>query len=92
MTAPTARQLQVLLFILRRHEDWLPAPSVREVAAHLGIASVNGASDHLKALIRKGLLERVAPLMSRGLRVTEAGHRACSAARIFSPAALQGAP
>jgi repressor LexA len=42
-------------------------PTVREIGAGLGIASTNAVSDHLKALVRAGLIEKV-PHRSRGLR------------------------
>jgi repressor LexA len=36
------------------------APTIREVARHLGISSSRGAENHLRALVKKGLLEHVA--------------------------------
>ncbi|MCA9522077.1 MAG: transcriptional repressor LexA, partial [Myxococcales bacterium] len=42
-------------------------PTIREIGAHMGIGSTNGVSDHLKALERKGYLERDL-LKSRALK------------------------
>ncbi len=62
----TARQQQVLSFIQERIESVGYPPTIREIGAHLGIRSTNGVNDHLKALERKGYLQR-----------TEAKSRAC---------------
>jgi len=65
----TARQARVLRFVeehIARHGF---APSVREVAAAMRIGTPKGAADHLKALERKGYLERSRG-RSRALRVT----------------------
>ncbi len=62
----TDRQQQVLDFINAKIErDGYP-PTIREIGAHLGIKSTNGVNDHLKALERKGWLQR-----------TESKSRAC---------------
>ncbi len=64
----TARQEKVLRFVeefLSRHGF---APSVREVAAAMRIGTPKGAADHLKALERKGYLERSRG-RSRAIRV-----------------------
>ena len=64
----TARQEKVLRFVeeyISRHGF---APSVREVAAAMRIGTPKGAADHLKALERKGYLERSRG-RSRALRV-----------------------
>lgn len=54
----TKRQAAVLDFIIDRiDEDGYP-PTIREIGDHLGIKSTNGVNDHLKALERKGYLER----------------------------------
>ena len=52
-TAITSRQGDVEQFIRDYHETKGYGPSVRDVAAWLGI-SVNGAAGHLKALRGKG--------------------------------------
>ena len=33
-------------------------PTLREIGEHMGIRSTNGVNDHLKALEKKGYLER----------------------------------
>lgn len=62
----TNRQQEVLDFIQTRiMRDGYP-PTIREIGEELGIRSTNGVNDHLKALERKGYLNR-----------TEAKSRAC---------------
>ena len=54
----TARQLEVLAFLrsfVARHGY---APSLREIGTALSIASTNGVNDHIRALARKGYVER----------------------------------
>ena len=47
-------------------------PSYREIGAALGIGSTNAVSDHIKALIRKGYVQRIGePGRPRSLRLTE---------------------
>lgn len=66
----TPRQQQVLDFV-RTHLDrnGYP-PTLREIAAHLGIRGTLGVSKHLAALERKGRLQRGAG-SSRALRVSD---------------------
>jgi len=62
----TDRQQEVLEFIQSKiHRDGYP-PTIREIGDHLGIRSTNGVNDHLKALTKKGYLNR-----------TESKSRAC---------------
>lgn len=62
----TDRQQQVLDFIQAKiNRDGYP-PTIREIGDNLGIRSTNGVNDHLKALSKKGYLQR-----------TEAKSRAC---------------
>lgn len=62
----TDRQQQVLDFIQAKiQRDGYP-PTIREIGDQLGIRSTNGVNDHLKALSKKGYLQR-----------TEAKSRAC---------------
>ncbi|MFO0748658.1 MAG: transcriptional repressor LexA [Myxococcota bacterium] len=62
----TDRQQEVLEFIQTKiHRDGYP-PTIREIGDHLGIRSTNGVNDHLKALTKKGYLNR-----------TESKSRAC---------------
>lgn len=54
----TDRQQEVLDFIQTKIErDGYP-PTIREIGAELGIRSTNGVNDHLKALERKGYINR----------------------------------
>ena len=49
----------------------LYGPTLREIAAAMGIASVNGVQGHLKALQKKGVLKHT-PGIARGIELTEA--------------------
>src|SRR5262245_16771380 len=63
----TDRQKAVLDFISRSIERRGYPPTLREIGEHMGIRSTNGVNDHLKALEKKGYLERE-DLKSRALR------------------------
>jgi repressor LexA len=63
----TDRQQEVLDFIGRSIEKRGYPPTLREIGEHMGISSTNGVNDHLKALEKKGYLERE-DLKSRALR------------------------
>jgi repressor LexA len=63
----TDRQKAVLDFIGRSIELRGYPPTLREIGQHMGIRSTNGVNDHLKALEKKGYLERE-DLKSRALR------------------------
>ncbi len=54
----TERQEQVLECIQRSIEQAGYPPTIREIGAELGIRSTNAVNDHLKALERKGYLNR----------------------------------
>jgi repressor LexA len=54
----TERQFKVLSFIENEIRDQGYPPTIREIGEHLGIRSTNGVNDHLKALLRKGYIER----------------------------------
>ena len=54
----TARQQEVLDFIENAIRTAGFPPSMREIGERLGITSTNGVSDHLKALEKKGYLQR----------------------------------
>lgn len=72
MKGITDRQRQVLEVIVERSErDGFP-PTLREVGEKLGIRSTNGVSDHIKALVRKGFLQRRGK-SSRTIRATPQG-------------------
>ena len=74
---PTDRQRAILEFIAGVILlDGYP-PSMREIGAAFGV-SLNGVNDHLRALVRKGLIERD-PRTSRGTRITPVGRKWLSA-------------
>jgi len=62
----TRRQQQVLDFIQQQLAQHGYPPTLREIAAHLGVNGTLGVSKHLAALERKGYLQRQAG-SSRGL-------------------------
>lgn len=72
MRGPTHKQLLVLAFVRAEVEAHGSAPTMREIGAHMGIASTNGVNDHLRALERKGWLAR-RPGRARALALTPAG-------------------
>src|SRR5438105_4887443 len=73
MTEPmTERQEKILSFIKKSIQDQGYPPTIREIGEHFGIRSTNGVNDHLKALERKGYLQR-GELKSRALNVLEGG-------------------
>ena len=61
MTELSQRQADVLDFIATTIESRGLPPSYREIGDALGIASTNGVSDHVKALIKKGFLKKQEP-------------------------------
>lgn len=69
MQGLTARQQQILDYITEWILDRGYPPTIREIGEHMGIRSTNGVNDHLKALERKGYLQRDG-LKSRALRPT----------------------
>ncbi len=71
----TDRQLEVLRFIAEQIEDHGYPPTIREIGEALDIRSTNGVNDHLKALERKGFLQRD-PVKSRAVMPTERAREA----------------
>lgn len=72
----TARQHEVLSLICRCiAENGMP-PTRVEIARELGFASPNAAEDHLKALVKKGYVEKI-PGNSRGIKITELARIEC---------------
>lgn len=65
LTPPQERIWRHIADCILRHGM---APSLRELCDHLGVASTNGMSAHLKALARKGYIDRP-ELISRGVRL-----------------------
>jgi len=74
MSELTARQAEVLEFIIRYSDSRGMPPTRSEIARHMGFRSANAAEDHLRALARKGAIS-LTPGTSRGIRVqsTSAG-------------------
>lgn len=70
----TERQQMVLDCISQSIERRGYPPTIREIGHHMGIGSTNGVNDHLKALEKKGYLERDL-LKSRALKPVDlTGH------------------
>lgn len=69
----TARQEQILAFIHRFSTERGYPPTIREIGDEMEIASTNGVNDHLKALERKGYVQRT-ELTSRSLVLTKKAH------------------
>jgi len=67
----TDRQQAILDFITQSIEERGYPPTLREIGEHFGIRSTNGVNDHLRALEKKGHLQRE-DLKSRALRPTAA--------------------
>src|ERR1700709_2257031 len=63
----TDRQREILDFITRSITARGYPPTLREIGLHFGIRSTNGVNDHLRALEKKGHLQRE-DLKSRALR------------------------
>ncbi|NTX08279.1 hypothetical protein HUA75_41665 [Myxococcus sp. CA040A] len=70
----TGRQREILRFIVDVRERRGYSPSVREIGQAFRITSTNGVNDHLKALVRKGCLDRDA-MTARSLVPTATGLR-----------------
>ncbi len=69
MTRPlTARQTQVLDFIVEFKGKHGYPPTMREIGDSMNIKSTNGVADHLAALERKGRIVRET-MVSRGIAV-----------------------
>ncbi len=65
------RQRELLDFVASFTDQKGIPPTLREIGEAMGIKSTNGVSDQVKALIKKGFLERVGDARtSRGIRVT----------------------
>jgi DNA-binding MarR family transcriptional regulator len=65
--ALTQRQRSILDFVVSFLRERGYPPTLREIGAYFGIKSTNGVSDHLRALERKGYIER-SSMLSRGIR------------------------
>jgi SOS-response transcriptional repressor LexA len=84
---PTERQMRVLRFVHEYAVTRGSPPTIREIAAAVGVSSTNGIAEHLSALQRKGLVVR-RDSVSRGVRVTVEGLAALGE----DPSAFRDAP
>jgi repressor LexA len=64
----TGRQLQILDFIRSQQQETGQTPTVREIASHFRFRSMTAAMDHIRALVRKGVL-RHSPGKSRSWQI-----------------------
>ncbi|HEX4406161.1 MAG TPA: transcriptional repressor LexA [Polyangia bacterium] len=76
----TDRQQEILGFISQSIEERGYPPTLREIGEHFGIRSTNGVNDHLRALEKKGHLQRE-DLKSRALRPVGAPPSASAASK-----------
>ena len=74
----TDRQREILDFITQSIDERGYPPTLREIGLHFGIKSTNGVNDHLRALEKKGYLQRE-DLKSRALRPVGADGQSLSA-------------
>jgi repressor LexA len=77
----TDRQKAILDFITQSIEERGYPPTLREIGEHFGIRSTNGVNDHLRALEKKGHLQRE-DLKSRALRPVGPQPASATAARV----------
>jgi repressor LexA len=69
-TQLTERQEKILHFIRNKIESRGYGPTVREIGDQFSIRSPNGVACHLKALVKKGMIEREAN-RSRAIQLTD---------------------
>lgn len=89
MRGLTDKQMNVLAFIHERTVDSGIPPTLREIGNHFCIRSTNGVNDHLRALERKGYIERLGG-KSRGLLLTETAKRVVAMDPYVETARLMG--
>ena len=77
----TDRQKAILDFITQSIDERGYPPTLREIGEHFGIRSTNGVNDHLRALEKKGHLQRE-DLKSRALRPVGMQPSAATAVRV----------
>lgn len=80
------RQAEIFEFIRSTMDQRGVSPSYREIGGALGIGSTNAVSDHIKALVRKGYIERV------GGRGAPRSIRLTADATAFDDEGVQGIP
>lgn len=74
MGSPTFRQIEILQWISTFAASSGFPPTLREMMDRFGIASTNGAADHVRALERRGLITRQ-KRSARSIVVTAAGKK-----------------
>lgn len=72
-TKLTKRQEEVLRCIVEFQSECDYAPSIMDICERMGIRSTNGVVGHIRALMRKGFLERSSK--ARSLRLTDLAKR-----------------
>lgn len=70
---PTSREKQAVLFYKKHYEKFHVAPSVREMAAYLGVYP-NAAHRILKQMEKKGLIE-MRPVTVMRMKLSEKGKK-----------------
>jgi repressor LexA len=85
----TPRQTEALVFIATHTAEHGYPPTTRELSDAMGIASNNGAAEHLDRLERKGLIKRT-PMVARSIVLTEAGKAFIAARPGPAPAGAEG--
>jgi repressor LexA len=70
----TTRQREVLAALRRLHDQHGFAPSLREVASEVGLASTSSVHHHVVRLEQRGLIER-RPGQPRTVRRSRTGQR-----------------
>lgn len=71
----TPRQAEVLAAIREYRAEHGRSPTYRELSRRFGFVSNNGADCHVRALVAKGALRRVGPVLSRALVPTDEAPR-----------------
>lgn len=84
----TDRQREILAFILKETENRGFPPTIREIGEEMDIRSTNGVNDHLKALERKGYLNR-GEQQSRSLVPTKRARLVLGVGQKKDPAMLE---
>lgn len=90
MKSLTRRQREVLDTIAQAIEESGYPPTIREIGDALGIRSTNGVNDHLKALERKGYIER-GDAKSRAICLTQKADGELGLGATSSPASSSSA-
>lgn len=87
----TDKQRQIYDFIEEQIDQSGYPPTVREICEHFAIKSPNGVMCHLKALERKGLIQRKGN-SARALQLTDHRRRSSSGGLPFRGVVAAGAP